>query len=82
MRAAGPQSLDHLALGGEAFPGEFRSEISRRLKVARLTNLYGPTEATIDRGLPHASSANEARRQSPIGRPIANYSGVRSGRVA
>ena len=28
-------SLDHLALGGEAFTGEFRSEISRRFKVAR-----------------------------------------------
>jgi non-ribosomal peptide synthetase component F len=54
-------SLDHLALGGEAFTGEFRNEISRHLKVARITNLYGPTEATIDAVSHRVSVLKQAR---------------------
>ena len=65
-------SLDHLALGGEAFTGEFRSEISRHLKVARITNLYGPTEATID-AVSHRVVGDEAGSVIPIGHPMANY---------
>ncbi|MEA2885610.1 MAG: hypothetical protein QOH32_4967, partial [Bradyrhizobium sp.] len=63
-------SLDHLALGGEAFTGEFRSEISRRLKLGRLTNLYGPTEATIDA---ISYRVGEEAGPIPIGHPMANY---------
>ena len=45
---SGRPSLDHLALGGEAFTEQLRSKITRQLEVARITNLYGPTETTID----------------------------------
>src|SRR6185295_11656682 len=65
-------SLDHLALGGEAFTGELRNEISRHLKVARITNLYGPTEATID-AVSHRVVGDEAGSVIPIGHPMANY---------
>ena len=51
-------SLDHLALGGEAFTGEFRAEIARRVEISRITNLYGPTEATID-AASHRVAADE-----------------------
>ena len=46
--ARGLRRCEHLALGGEAFTGELRRELSRHVKLARLTNLYGPTETTID----------------------------------
>src|SRR5262249_13522285 len=65
-------SLDHLALGGEAFTTEFRKEISRRLDVARLTNLYGPTETTID-AIGFAVEGEQSGTQLPIGRPLPNY---------
>ena len=65
-------SLDHLALGGEAFTGEFRNEISRHLNVARITNLYGPTEATID-AVSHRVVGDEVGSVIPIGHPMANY---------
>ena len=73
LRDAPPgASLDHLALGGEAFTGEFRSEISRRVEVARMTNLYGPTETTIDAVLT-ATAGDDGWPGIPIGRPMANY---------
>src|SRR6185503_21178003 len=53
-----------------AFTGDFRSEISRHLKLRRLTNLYGPTEGTID-AISHGVS--EEAGPIPIGRPMANY---------
>ncbi|MEA2659871.1 MAG: hypothetical protein QOF64_2470, partial [Candidatus Binatota bacterium] len=65
-------SLDHLALGGEAFTREFRGEISRHLHVERITNLYGPTEATID-AISHHVDGDEIGPVMPIGRPMANY---------
>ncbi len=65
-------SLDHLALGGEAFTGEFRNEISRHLNVTRITNLYGPTEATID-AVSHRVAGDEVGSVIPIGHPMANY---------
>ena len=65
-------SLQHLALGGEAFTVEFRNEIARHLDVAQITNLYGPTEATID-AIGFAVEGNEPGPHIPIGRPFANY---------
>ena len=68
---------DHLALGGEAFTAEFRREISRHLKVARLTNLYGPTETTIDAVSHQLGGAVPLELSgaaiAPIGRPMPNY---------
>ena len=74
-------SLEHLALGGEAFTSAFRNEISRHLKVTRLTNLYGPTETTIDAVFLQLSgdavllplSSGEEGAVIPIGHPMANY---------
>src|SRR5580765_6049846 len=65
-------SLDHLALGGEAFTGEFRNEIARYVQVTRLTNLYGPTETTID-AISHRLIGDETSVVMPIGRPMPNY---------
>src|SRR5216684_4189600 len=65
-------SLDHLALGGEAFTPEFRTEILRHLDVARMTNLYGPTEATID-AVGFSVEGEQAGPRVPIGRPLRNY---------
>ncbi|MEI8151204.1 MAG: amino acid adenylation domain-containing protein, partial [Hyphomicrobiales bacterium] len=65
-------SLDHLALGGEAFTAEFRTEIARHVSVGRLTNLYGPTETTID-AASHRITGDESGPVIPIGHPMANY---------
>ncbi len=65
-------SLQHLALGGEAFTVEFRNEIARHLDVAQITNLYGPTEATID-AIGFAVEGDEPGPHIPIGRPFSNY---------
>jgi amino acid adenylation domain-containing protein len=70
--APGGTSLQHLALGGEAFTTEFRKEILRHLTVERLTNLYGPTEATID-ALSFAVEGDQEPAHLPIGRPQPNY---------
>jgi len=67
----GSLSLEHLALGGEAFTVEFRREILRRLDVARLTNLYGPTEATID-AIGLTVEGEPSGLYIPIGRPLPN----------
>src|SRR5215475_485940 len=65
-------SLQHLALGGEAFTSVFAKEISRRLSVETITNLYGPTEATID-AVGFVVEEEQADTQIPIGRPLPNY---------
>jgi non-ribosomal peptide synthetase component E (peptide arylation enzyme)/acyl carrier protein len=65
-------TLEHLALGGEAFTFEFRNKILRHLKVSQITNLYGPTETTID-AVSLAVSGEMSGHQVPIGRPMANY---------
>ena len=65
-------SLTHLALGGEALTGQFKSKVARQLKVERITNLYGPTEATID-AIAHIVLDDDRGVQVPIGRPMANY---------
>ena len=65
-------SLDHLVLGGEAFTTELQRQISRSLKVSRITNLYGPTETTID-AIGYAVTGQETGTHIPIGRALPNY---------
>src|SRR5262249_8756754 len=65
-------SLDHLALGGEAFTSEFRHEIARHLDVGRISNLYGPTEATID-AVSFSVAGDDDGPAIPIGRPLPRY---------
>src|SRR5262249_24198248 len=65
-------SLHHLVLGGEVFTAAFEQEISRHLKVARITNLYGPTEVTID-AIGFAVKGEQSDARIPIGRPLSNY---------
>ena len=64
--------LEHLVLGGEAFPTTLLERIRERLDVAEITNLYGPTEATID-ATGHVAGAEEPGRWLPIGAPLPNY---------
>ena len=64
-------SLDHLALGGEGFTSEFCAEISRHIRIGRITNLYGPTETTID-AISHSVAPDQTGRV-PVGRPMPNY---------
>src|SRR5262245_66461738 len=65
-------SLQHLALGGEAFASAFAKEISRRLSVETITHLYGPTEATID-AVGFVVEEEQAGTQVSIGRRLPNY---------
>jgi amino acid adenylation domain-containing protein len=63
--------LDHLVLGGEAFPVALLDRIRARLQVGRVENLYGPTEAAI------VTTRYIARRSEPgpflpIGVPLPN----------
>lgn len=59
--------LQHMMVGGEAFPNALAKDLNRIL-TGRLTNMYGPTETTI------WSTTQEVTDPSniPIGRPIAN----------
>jgi len=61
-------SLDHMLVGGEAFPPALARDL-KNLVSGRLTNMYGPTETTI-----WSSTWDVAPfdGQVPIGRPIAN----------
>ncbi|MEK6230027.1 MAG: condensation domain-containing protein, partial [Actinomycetota bacterium] len=72
LNAPDTMSLDHLALGGEAFTLEFKNKILSHLKVSQITNLYGPTEATID-AICFLVSDDQVGQQIPIGRPMSNY---------
>ena len=65
--------LEHLVLGGEALTTELHREISRDLKIDRITNLYGPTETTIDAIGHVVGTGHESALQVPIGRPLPNY---------
>ena len=61
-------SLQHMLVGGEAFPAPLADELSASVG-GRLTNMYGPTETTI------WSSTHEVApgvAAVPIGKPIAN----------
>jgi amino acid adenylation domain-containing protein/non-ribosomal peptide synthase protein (TIGR01720 family)/FkbM family methyltransferase len=65
-------SLEHVALGGEAFSSEFCQNIVRRTDIKRITNLYGPTEVTIDAAA-HTMVVANIDGPIPIGRPLSNY---------
>jgi non-ribosomal peptide synthetase component F len=60
--------LDHLLIGGEAFPPALADSLSQA-GVKTITNMYGPTETTI---WSTAHRLNGAGDGIPIGRPIAN----------
>ncbi len=65
------QSIDHLMIGGEAFPPSLVETLSETQSTS-ITNMYGPTETTIWSAtfrLPDDHSG-----AVPIGRPIANTS--------
>lgn len=62
-------SLNHMMVGGEAFPPELAKDLHSLLKGGRLTNMYGPTETTI---WSTTFDINDQRDPVPIGRPIAN----------
>lgn len=64
-------TLQHMMVGGEAFPTELASELAD-LVPGRVTNMYGPTETTIW-SLTHDLS-KPASGTIPIGTPIANTS--------
>jgi acyl carrier protein len=63
------RSLEHLFVGGEAFPAALADELRELMPGGRIMNMYGPTETTIwsTTHTPRAESATV-----PIGRPIAN----------
>ncbi len=62
--------LDHMMVGGEAFPGPLAEEL-KGAGVKRLTNLYGPTEATVWASAHDVTTAEGAT--VPLGSPLANY---------
>lgn len=63
------RAIQHLFVGGEAFPATLARELSGLLPGGRIMNMYGPTETTI------WSTTHTLRPEDstvPIGRPIAN----------
>jgi len=62
-------ALRHLAIIGEALPGDLVRRGAEALPHARITNLYGPTEAAIQVS---AWDCVASEREVPIGHPIAN----------
>ncbi|MCA9579905.1 MAG: AMP-binding protein, partial [Myxococcales bacterium] len=60
--------LDHLLVGGEAFPGTLAEDLRRATK-ASITNMYGPTETTI---WSSTEVAEPCDGTVGIGTPIAN----------
>jgi amino acid adenylation domain-containing protein len=65
--------LDHLVVGGEAFPVALLERVRARLEVGRVANLYGPTEAAIVTTRYIAGRA-ETGPFLPIGVPLPNCS--------
>lgn len=63
------RSLEHLFVGGEAFPAALADGLYRLMPGARIMNMYGPTETTIW-STTHTLQPGSAT--VPIGRPIAN----------
>ena len=59
--------LNHVMIGGEAFPTALAKELKGFLN-GRLTNMYGPTETTIWSTTQEVDDPDNI----PIGRPIAN----------
>jgi natural product biosynthesis luciferase-like monooxygenase protein len=69
-------SIDHVMVGGEAFPVSLARELRTLLSASgsskgTVTNMYGPTETTIWSSTHRIESAPDS---VPIGRPIANTS--------
>lgn len=62
--------IDHLMVGGEAFPPELARDLSALVR-GRVTNMYGPTETTIWSSTWDVTGQPET---VPIGDPIANTS--------
>ena len=65
------QSLQHIMIGGEAFPIPLAHDLDRLAPAATITNMYGPTETTIWSSTHPVSGKPD---NIPIGRPIANTS--------
>ncbi len=65
---AGLARVQHLYVGGEAFPSSLARELGGIVR-GDVTNMYGPTETTIWSTTHRLQGAEEA---IPIGRPIAN----------
>jgi amino acid adenylation domain-containing protein len=63
--------LDHLVVGGEAFPAALLARIRARLQVGRVVNLYGPTEAAIVAS-GYVAGRSEPGPFLPIGMPLPN----------
>ncbi len=64
----GLATLDHMLVGGEAFPAPLAAELMA-LVGGSVSNMYGPTETTI------WSATHRVQRreqQVPLGRPLAN----------
>ncbi len=62
------QPLEHLMIGGEAFPPSLASTLRSNLSGS-ITNMYGPTETTI---WSTTHPVRDVGRSVPIGRPVAN----------
>ena len=60
--------VDHLMIGGEAFPEALAGEL-RALSSGTITNMYGPTETTIWSTVQPITYETGG---APIGKPIAN----------
>jgi amino acid adenylation domain-containing protein len=65
--------LDHLVVGGEAFPVALLERVRARLEVGRVANLYGPTEAAIVTTR-YIAGRTETGPFLPIGGPLPNCS--------
>jgi natural product biosynthesis luciferase-like monooxygenase protein len=63
-------ALDHLMIGGEAFPADLVGELTALVR-GKVTNMYGPTETTIWSSV-HTLRGDEA--QVPLGAPLLNQS--------
>ena len=61
-------SIEHLFIGGEAFPAALVEEL-KAATSAHILNMYGPTETTIWSATAVAESTGSV---VPLGRPIAN----------
>ncbi|WP_022681757.1 MupA/Atu3671 family FMN-dependent luciferase-like monooxygenase [Sphingobium bisphenolivorans] len=62
-------ALDHLMIGGEAFPPDLAEELSGLVR-GKVTNMYGPTETTIWSAVHRVTKGGAV----PLGAPLANQS--------
>lgn len=64
----GLAALDHMLVGGEAFPAALAAEL-RALVGGAVSNMYGPTETTIWSATHRVQGGEQT---IPLGRPLAN----------